>query len=87
MLTAAPGVAFLTMANAMKLNGARLVARPLDEETLCLDEWLAARADDSSKVVSEFVRAFVTKSKTVLQPPQMTLPIGAKAALTQCARN
>jgi DNA-binding transcriptional LysR family regulator len=87
MLTAAPGVAFLTMANAMKLNGNRLVARPLDEATLCLDEWLAARSDDSSKVVSEFVRAFVTKSKTVLQPPQMTLPIDSKTALTQCVPN
>jgi DNA-binding transcriptional LysR family regulator len=84
MLTAAPGVAFLTMANAMKLNGGRLVARPLDEAALCLDEWLVARSNDSSKVVSEFVRAFVTKSKTVLQPPQMTLPIGAKGSLTQC---
>jgi len=85
MLTAAPGVAFLTMANAMKLSGSRLVARPLDEATLCIDEWLVARSDDTSKVVSEFVRAFVTKSKTVLQPPQMSLPIGAKeAASTQC---
>ena len=68
MLTAAPGVAFLTMANAMKLSGSRLIAKPLDESTLCLDEWLVARSDDTSKVVSEFVRAFVTKSKTILQP-------------------
>ena len=78
MLNAAPGVAFLTMANALKLTGSRLIARPLDEATLCLDEWLVARSDDTSKVVSEFVRAFVTKSKIVLQPPQMRLPIGSK---------
>lgn len=78
MLTAAPGVAFLTKANAMKLNGGRLVARPLDEATLCLDEWLVARSDESSKVVSEFVRAFVTKSMSVLRPSQMTLPIALK---------
>lgn len=85
MLTAAPGVAFLTMANAMKLSGSRLVARPLDEATLCVDEWLVARSDDSSKIVSEFVRAFVTKSKTVLQPPQMSFLIGARqGASTQC---
>jgi DNA-binding transcriptional LysR family regulator len=85
MLSAAPGIAFLTMANAMKLRGPRLVARPLDEVTLCLDEWLAARSDDNSKLVSEFVRAFVTKSKTVLQPPQMSLPMGGKSGTSaQC---
>ena len=43
----------------------------------CGEEWLAARAEDTSRLVSEFVRAFVTRSKTVLQPPQMSLPIGA----------
>lgn len=78
MLIAAPGVAFLTMANAMKLSGDRFIAKPLDESTLCLAQWLAARSDDNSKVVSEFVRAFVTKSKTVLQPLQMSLPISAR---------
>lgn len=85
MLTASPGVAFLTMANAMKLSGTRLIARPLDEATLCLDEWLAARSDDNSKLVSEFVRAYVTKSKTILQAPQMSLPIGVTTTRpTQC---
>jgi len=76
LLLATPRVALLTKANALKLAGERLVAKPLDEELLCLEEWLAARAEDTSRLVSEFVRAFVTRSKTVLQPPQMSLPIG-----------
>lgn len=85
MLTAASGVAFLSMANAMKISGNRLVALPLNETTLCFDEWLVARSDDSSKILSEFVRAFVTKWKTVLQPPQMSLLNGARgAASTRC---
>ncbi len=87
LLLANRGVAFLTKANALKLNGDRLIAKPLDESALCLDEWIAARADDQSRLVSEFVRAFVTRSTLVLQPSQMVLPIG-KGALpsASCAR-
>ena len=79
LLLANRGVAFLTKANALKLNGDRLVAKPLEESALCLDEWIAARADDQSRLVSEFVRAFVTRSTLVLQPSQMVLPIGKGA--------
>ena len=28
--------------------------KPLEEETLCIDEWIAARGDDRSRLVSEF---------------------------------
>jgi DNA-binding transcriptional LysR family regulator len=80
LLLATRAVAFLTKANALKLAGDRLVAKPLEEEVLSLDERLAARADDTSRLISEFVRAFVTRSKTVLQPPQMSLPIAASAS-------
>ncbi len=65
---ASRGVALLT-------QGKRLVAKPLEEDSLCLDEWIAARVDDNSRLVSEFVRAFVTRSTIVLQPSQMILPI------------
>ncbi len=58
LLLANRGVAFLTKANALKLNGDRLVAKPLEESALCLDEWIAARADDQSRLVaSSFVRS------------------------------
>ena len=86
LLLATRGIAFLTKANALKLTSDRLVAKPLDEETLCFDEWMAARADETSRLVSEFVRAFVTRAKTVLQPPQMSLPLGADGPVsTQCS--
>jgi DNA-binding transcriptional LysR family regulator len=69
------GIAFLTRAGAHRVARHGLIARPLDEESLKLDVHLAARADNNSKLVSEFVRAFVTKLKTVLLPPQLTLLI------------
>jgi DNA-binding transcriptional LysR family regulator len=75
LLMARRGVALLTKASALKLDGKRLVAKPLEEAALCLDEWIAARGDDNSRLVSEFVRAFVTRSTIVLQPSQMILPI------------
>lgn len=82
LLLANRGVALLTKANALKLDGKRLVAKPLEEETLCMDEWIAERGDNSSRLVSEFVRAFVTRSTLVLQPSQMILPIGKNASPT-----
>jgi DNA-binding transcriptional LysR family regulator len=69
------GAAFLTKASALRFARHGLVAKPLDEESLCLDVHLAARTDNRSKLVSEFFRTFVTKLKSVLEPPQMTLPI------------
>ena len=75
LLLANGGVALFTKANALKLNGDRLTAKILQEGALCVDEWIAARAEDSSRLVSEFVRAFVTRSAQVLQLPQMILPI------------
>ena len=58
---ASRGVALLTKANALKLDGKRLV-KPLEEDVLCLDEWIAARGDDNSRFVSELVRVFVARS-------------------------
>ena len=43
LLMASRGVALLTKASALKLDGKRLVAKPLEEDALCLDEWIAAR--------------------------------------------
>jgi DNA-binding transcriptional LysR family regulator len=71
------GAAFLTKAGALRVARHGLIAKPLDEDCLCLDVHLAARADNRSKLVSEFFRTFVTKLKSVLEPPQMTLPIGS----------
>jgi hypothetical protein len=75
LLSTNGGVAFLTKASALRIATHGWVARPLDEKTLSLDEHLAARADNPSKLVSEFVRTFVKRMKSVLQPLQMSLPI------------
>ncbi len=86
LLLASSGVALLTKANAVKLDGKRLIAKPLEEEALCLDEWIAARGDNNSRLVSEFVRAFVTRSTAVLKPSQMVLPITKNASPSaQCS--
>jgi DNA-binding transcriptional LysR family regulator len=87
-LLANSSIAFLTRANALKFNTDRLVAKPLQDDSLCLDEWIAARADNGSRLVSEFVRAYGTHSKAVLQPSQLTLAMGGEAAgYTQCLSN
>ena len=75
LLSTNGGVAFLTKASAIRIATRGWVARPLDEKTLSLDEHLAARADNPSKLVSEFVRTFVKRMKSVLQPLQLSLPI------------
>ena len=75
LLLKSGGIAFLTRTGALRIARQGLIAKPLDEEALRLDVHLAARADNSSKLVSEFVRAFVTKLKSVLLPPQLSLLI------------
>ena len=87
-LLANGSVAILPKANALRLSHNRFVAKPIQEEALCLDEWIAARADDSSRVVSEFVRAYGTRSKAVLQPSQLSLAMGGEtSAYSQCSSN
>jgi DNA-binding transcriptional LysR family regulator len=75
LLLKSGGIAFLTRAGALRIARQGLIAKPLDEESLKLDVHLAARADNNSKLVSEFCCAFVTKLKSVLLPPQLTLLI------------
>jgi DNA-binding transcriptional LysR family regulator len=75
LVTRGSGVAFLSKTGALRVAHNGLVARELDEADLCLDVHLAARAEDGSKLVSEFVRAYVKLLKPVLKPPQMSLPI------------
>jgi DNA-binding transcriptional LysR family regulator len=75
LLLKSGGIAFLTRAGALRIARQGLIAKPLDEEALRLDVHLAARADNTSKLVSEFVRTFVTKLKSVLLPPQLSLLI------------
>jgi hypothetical protein len=52
--------------------------RPLAEDALMLKTYLASRADEKSKVISELVRAFMRKLPTVT--PATPLPVGRSAS-------
>ncbi len=64
------GVAFLSMAGALRIAERGAVVRPLDDKDLHLHVCLASRADNRSKLVSEFVRAFMRRIGQIRKPPQ-----------------
>ena len=55
------GVAFLAKSGALRLADGSITIRPLMEEALLLRTYIAARADNKSKITSEFLRTFVKK--------------------------
>jgi len=57
-------VAFVVKSGALRVARDGITVRPLAEDALMLKTYLASRADDSSKVVSELVRAFMRKLST-----------------------
>ena len=64
------GVAFLSMAGALKIAERGAIVRPLDDKDLHLQVCMASRADNRSKLVSEFVRAFMRRIGQIRKPPQ-----------------
>jgi hypothetical protein len=54
-----------------------VTVRPLTEDTLLLKTFMASRADNSSKVASELVRAFMRKLSHLEGDKQLSLPISA----------
>ena len=54
-----------------------VTVRPLNEDTLLLKTFMASRADNSSKVASELVRAFMRKLSHLEGDKQLSLPISA----------
>jgi DNA-binding transcriptional LysR family regulator len=57
-------VAFVVKSGAIRIARDGITVRPLVEDALMLKTYLASRADDNSKVVSELVRAFMRKLST-----------------------
>ena len=55
------GVAFVVKSGAIRIARDGITVRPLAEESLILKTYLASRAEEKSKVVSEMVRAFMRK--------------------------
>lgn len=55
------GVAFVVKSGAIRIARDGITVRPLAENQLMLTTYLASRAEEKSKVVSELVRAFMRK--------------------------
>jgi len=70
------GIAFLTMTGALRTKSPGVTVRPLVDKELRIELYLASRAENRSKLASEFVRAFTKRIEQVLAPPQMLLPLG-----------
>jgi hypothetical protein len=65
----------IILALLMARNG--VTVRPLAESALSLKTYLASRADNTSKIVSELVRAFMRKISQAPKSKQLSLPISA----------
>jgi len=68
-------VAFLTQAGAWRVARSGLTMRPLEEEGLTLKTTLVTRADDRTRLTSEFVRATARKLKQKSGVQQQILPL------------
>ena len=64
------GIAFVSMAGALKVQQSGATVRPLADKALQLEVFLASRAENRSKLVSEFARAFMRRIEQVRKPPQ-----------------
>jgi DNA-binding transcriptional LysR family regulator len=69
------GIAFLPKASALRTNRPGVTVRPLVDKELRVELFIVSRANDQSKLVSEFVRAFRKRIEPIIAPPQMMLPL------------
>jgi DNA-binding transcriptional LysR family regulator len=69
-------IAFVVKAGALLIARNGVTVRPLDESSLKLRTCLVCRADDESKIASEFVRAYMRKVPHK-KHQQLPLPISA----------
>jgi DNA-binding transcriptional LysR family regulator len=61
-------IAFLVKSGALRVARNGVTVRPLVEDSLTMMTYIASRADDTSKVLSELVRAFVRKLASFSKP-------------------
>lgn len=71
-------VAFVVKAGALLLSRNGVTVRPLAEADLNLKTYLVSRADDDSKLLSEFVRAYMRKLLPPKKDVQRALPFERK---------
>lgn len=69
------GVAFVSMTGAQRIVQRGAFVRPIADKELQLQVCLASRADNRSKLVSEFARAFMRRISQVRKPPQPVVPL------------
>ncbi len=69
------GIAFVSMTGAQRIARQGAVVRPLTDKELQHQVCLASRADNRSKLVSEFARAFMRRISQVKIPPQSARPM------------
>jgi hypothetical protein len=69
------GIAFISKAVALSHQRAGIVVKPLAEEKLRVRTYLALRADNDSRMLNEFARAFLRKCCGADSSAQMSLPI------------
>lgn len=67
-------IAFVVKSGALRVARNGVTVRPLAEDSLMLKTYLASHAEDSSKVVSELVRAFMRKLASFSKRPASTPP-------------
>lgn len=70
-------IAFVVKAGALLVARNGVTVRPLSEPSLNLKTYLVCRADDDSKIASEFVRAYMRKLPDKKKHQQLPLPISA----------
>jgi DNA-binding transcriptional LysR family regulator len=70
-------IALLVKAGALLMARNGVTVRPLNESSLKLKTCLVCRADDDSKIASEFVRAYMRKMPDKTKYQQLPLPISA----------
>jgi DNA-binding transcriptional LysR family regulator len=70
-------IAFVVKAGALLMARNGVTVRPLNESSLQLKTCLVCRADDDSKIASEFVRAYMRKMSDKTKHQQLPLPISA----------
>lgn len=70
------GIAFVVKSGAIRIARDGITVRPLAEDALTLKTYLASRAEERSKVVSELVRTFMRKLSTFtkVRPSPVVLP-------------
>jgi DNA-binding transcriptional LysR family regulator len=70
-------IAFVVKTGALLVARNGVTVRPLNESSLKLKTCLVCRADDDSKIASEFVRAYMRKVPDKKKHEQLPLPIPA----------